>query len=209
MACYKAEERKKLTIVDGDEPPHPCRWKQYKLMQFIRPFVEINKSQNRCGGNDESPMDAAGGQSSTTAAAATFNRVVQSDEESGGGGGGAAEESKIIISPPKEYIRQELRPYDEHTAFGEFIAAELRRLPSDEAQLLRRRLNRSLLDFYDEFEVRFISYLFINVFFYYYFIIVVDVRRTFKSETDTNNGISRRGISGCQRNATVYQRGIM
>lgn len=39
---------------------------------------------------------------------------------------------------------------DEHTASGEQIAAELRRLPDDDAQILKSRFTRVLLDFWDE-----------------------------------------------------------
>lgn len=42
---------------------------------------------------------------------------------------------------------------DEHSAFGDHIASELRRLPSEEAHRLKRRLTRTLLDFWDEQEV--------------------------------------------------------
>lgn len=38
------------------------------------------------------------------------------------------------------------------TNFGEFIAGELRRLPSTAAQSLKRKMNRMLLDFVDEHE---------------------------------------------------------
>lgn len=41
---------------------------------------------------------------------------------------------------------------DDFTIFGEFIAAELRRLPSVTAQILKRKLNRTLLDFVDSHE---------------------------------------------------------
>lgn len=41
---------------------------------------------------------------------------------------------------------------DDFTIFGEFIAAELRRLPSMTAQTLKRKLNRTLLDFVDTHE---------------------------------------------------------
>lgn len=42
---------------------------------------------------------------------------------------------------------------DEHSAFVEHIGAELRSLPYDSAQLLKRRLTRSLLDFWEEIAV--------------------------------------------------------
>lgn len=41
---------------------------------------------------------------------------------------------------------------DEFTAFGEFIAAELRRLSNVAAQQLKRKLNRTLLDFVEMHE---------------------------------------------------------
>lgn len=42
---------------------------------------------------------------------------------------------------------------DEYSAFTDHICAELRRLPTAQAQTLKRRLTRTMLDFWEEQEV--------------------------------------------------------
>ncbi|XP_055905396.1 uncharacterized protein LOC129940898 [Eupeodes corollae] len=55
-------------------------------------------------------------------------------------------------NPPSKQIMKNKN--DEHACFGNFIASELRSLPKEHSFALKRRLNRTILEYWDEMETK-------------------------------------------------------
>lgn len=145
--------------LEGNKPV-VRQWILYDQMSFISEFLPMNRNKVAHVDGGETEGVAATNVVEEPNPPSTMKRrrkvkhIRHGSSDDDAGGDSFKDDTQQADDKADHLQEVEVKPHDEHSVFGEFIASELRRLPAKEAHSLKRRLNRSLLDYYDEFDVR-------------------------------------------------------